>query len=146
MDLTGLGSAFEFAKGVMDRFWPPQASESDKMRAVQELARSMEERENQVIEAQKEIIVAEMSQGDQMTKRARPTIVYAGLAFIFLVHVFLPIYSFYAGRPAPELGLPSEFWWAWTSVVGIWAIGRSAEKRGAANKVIEAITGHVKKS
>jgi len=25
MDITGLGSVFDFAKGVMDKIWPPQA-------------------------------------------------------------------------------------------------------------------------
>ncbi len=86
-------------------------------------------------------MVAELGQGDAYTKRARPTIVYAGLAFIFLVHVCLPMAGWVAvvaaGSPLPQtppLSLPSEFWWAWTGVCGLYAVGRTMEKRGASLK------------
>ncbi len=141
MDITGLGSAFDFAKGIMDRFWPKQASEQEKMAAVASLVPMIEARENAVIDAQKAVMVAEMSQGDLYTKRARPTIVYAGLAFIFLVHVAFPIITYISGKPLPELKLPEEFWWSYTGVCGVWILGRSMEKNGSTNKMISMITG-----
>jgi hypothetical protein len=153
---TGLGSAFDFAKGMMDRFWPKQASEQEKMAAIAGLIPLLEEREDTIIDAQKSIIVAEMSQGDSYTKRARPTVVYAGLAFMFLVHVLLPfilkiIVVFTIGKLTADqitqlkglmdITLPGEFWMAWGSVVSIWSLGRSAERRGMSNKLITMITG-----
>ncbi len=148
MDITGLGSVFDFAKGVMDKIWPPQADPTEKIKAQMALQGLLEKRENQVVDAQKSIIVAEMQQGDNYTKRARPTIVYAGLAFIGLVNVLLPIIAWITlsvtGKPLtdmPDIHLPGEFWAAWGGVCSIWAICRSAEKRGAANKIINMVTG-----
>lgn len=146
-DLTGIGSALDFAKGLMDRFWPPQASESEKLAAASQIAPLIEQRENQIVEAQKEIIVAELSQGDNYTKRARPTIIYAGLSFVFLVHVFFPLLEWVAiifGRDLsspPSLILPEAFWWTWGSVCGVYALGRSAEKKGISNELVRLITG-----
>lgn len=142
MDITGIGSIFDFAKGVMDKIWPPEADPNQRVQAQLRLQEMMEVRENTVIEAQRAVIVAEMSQGDNYTKRARPTIVYAGLAFILAVHVAFPIIVFFTGRPMPTLSLPEEFWWAWTGVCGIWVFGRSMEKRGSSNKIIDMITGN----
>lgn len=141
MDITGLGSIFDFAKGVIERIWPPDADPNKKVEAQLRLQEMLEAREAAVIEAQKSIIVSEMSQGDAYTKRARPTIVYAGLAFIFAVHVAFPILIFFTGETLPALSLPEEFWWAWTGVCGIWVFGRSMEKRGASNKIVDMITG-----
>ena len=156
MDITGLGSAFDFAKGIMDRFFPKKATESEKMAIVADLVPLIESRDSAKLDAQKSIIVAEMQQGDAYTKRARPTVVYAGLAFIALVHVLVPVLLLLVLMFAVDkltasqliqlhklesLSLPSEFWWAWTSVCGIWAIGRTMEKRGVANKLVSMITG-----
>jgi len=156
MDLTGLGSAFDFAKGLLDRFWPKQASEQEKMAAVAELVPMIESRENAVIDAQRSIIVAELSQGDNYTKRARPTVVYAGLLFIGLVHVIFPLALkitavFTIGnltaaqltelKDLMNISLPGEFWAAWGAVISIWSIGRSAERRGMSDKLITMITG-----
>ncbi len=141
MDLTGLGSIADLAKGVLDKFWPPLANPEEKLKFQLELQRMIEARESAIIDAQKSVMVAEMTQGDPYTKRARPTICYAGLGFIFLVHVAFPIVSFFAKETMPTIALPEEFWWAWTSVVGVWAIGRSFERVGAQNKITALITG-----
>lgn len=141
MDITGIGSVADFAKGIMDRFLPPKMTAAEKAQTQLQIQEMVEKRDNSLIDAQKSIIVSEMQQADAYTKRARPTLVYAGLLFIFLVHVAFPILSHLLGKSMPELDLPEEFWWAWTSVVGIWAIGRSAEKKGAAGKLLGVITG-----
>jgi len=141
IDITGLGSVFDFAKGLMDKIWPPQADPNEKIKAQFALQEMLEQRENSLIQAQKEIIVAEMSQADNFTKRARPMLVYAGLFFIFMVHVFFPMLTWFSKQQLPQLTLPDDFWWAWGSVVGIWSIGRSAEKFGNASKIVGAITG-----
>lgn len=106
-----------------------------------ELQNEAEKREANLVSAQRDIIVAEMNQGDNFTKRARPAVVYAGLMFILLDNVVLPYISFFTSKPLPTVELPSEFWWAWTGVVGVWMVGRTMEKRGAVDKVTKTITG-----
>ena len=86
-------------------------------------------------------MVAELDQGDNYTKRARPTIAYAGLAFILLDHVLLPYISFFSGREVPDITLPADFWYVWGAVCSVWAIGRTMEKRGSMSKVTKMITG-----
>lgn len=147
MDLTGIGSIADFAKSIVDRFFPPDLPPEVKVQKELELQTLLQTRENTVTSAQKEIIVSEMQQGDDYTKRARPTIVYAGLVFIFLVHVFIPLAAFFKDVPAenfPKLSLPEEFWWAWAGVCGVWIMGRTMERKGMVNTVIQSITGNKK--
>jgi len=139
--LPFLGPISELAKGIIDKIWPPQADPNLKMQAQHEIEVILQQRENALVNATQEIIVAEMNQGDSYTKRARPTLVYAGLLFIFLVHVGFPISAFYSGEATPALTLPEEFWWAWGSVVGIWSLGRTFERKGIGGRVTEAIAG-----
>lgn len=141
MDLTGIGSIADLAHGIMDKFWPPGADPNKKLEYELELQKMLQAREDAVTEAQKSITVAEMQQGDNFTKRARPSVVYSGLVFIFFNHVFLPCYAFFTGKVIPTVSLPTEFWWAWTGVVGIWMVGRTLEKRGNASSMLSVITG-----
>ena len=141
MDLTGIGSIADLAKSIMGIFISPKATEAERAAAQLQLQEMLEKREAAVIDAQRAIIVAEMQQADAFTKRARPALVYAGLAFIFLVHVGFPIIAYITKNELPTLSLPGEFWWAWTGVCGIWVIGRSAEKRGVTGKLVGMITG-----
>jgi len=141
LDITGIGSVADLAKGLLDRFWPPDIDPAAKARLQMEMEIKLQEREDKLVSVQKDIIVAEMQQSDNFTKRARPTIVYAGLAFIFLVHVFFPIAAYFTGKPLPEISLPTEFWMAWGGVCSIWVIGRSAEKSGINSAIVKGITG-----
>ncbi|MBU4154547.1 MAG: holin family protein [Proteobacteria bacterium] len=142
MDLTGIGSIADFASGIMDRFWPKQMTEEERAKAQVGLIESMEQREVVRDSLRAEVIKAEMSQGDDYTKRARPTIVYAGLTFIALVHVIFPIVAWFTKEQLPALALPSDFWMVWGGVCSVWMIGRSAERvMGGDSKIISAITG-----
>ena len=91
-----------------------------------------------------QIMLAELSQGDNFTKRARPAVVYAGLFFILLIHVVAPLVAFFHGDMAnlEKLKLPDEFWWAWTGVVSVWVFGRSYEKVNSPSVISQAITGN----
>lgn len=147
-DLSGLGSIADLAKGLVDRFLPPAATDQEKMAAQLQVQQMLEARETAVLDAQTAIVTAEMAQGDNYTKRARPSIVYFGLVAIGLVHVALPILAWLAllktGKPLsdmPTISLPSEFWTTWGGVCGVWIIGRSWERTGAANKIVGMITG-----
>ncbi|MDD5539200.1 MAG: holin family protein [Candidatus Marinimicrobia bacterium] len=141
LDISGLGSVADAAKSIINKFWPDKMSDAEKAHAQIQLQEMLQARENALIESQKSIMIAEMNQGDAFTKRARPMIVYCGLLFIFLVHVLFPMITFFTQEQLPELSLPTEFWWAWTGVCGVWVIGRSMEKNGATSKTVNAITG-----
>ena len=141
-DLTGLGSIADLAKGLVDRFLPVAMTGAEKAETQLKMQEILEKRETSLIDSQKSIIVAEMQQADNYTKRARPTLVYSGLVFIFLVHVAFPIAAFFTSKPMPTITLPTEFWWAWSGVCGIWVMGRSAEKRGITGKITSLITGN----
>lgn len=92
------------------------------------------------LQAKERVIVAELNQGDNYTKRARPTIIYAGLFIIFANWLASAVAAI--GWPAVDLPpLPTELWVTWGAVTGTYAIGRSAEKRGVGNGLTRAITG-----
>lgn len=144
-DLTGLGTWGTAAGKLIDAIAPKSETPEERM---------------QLTQTAENIIVAEMTQSDNYTKRGRPTIIYAGLAFIFLVHVFAPILfkllifakanvsvdQLAQLQSIQKLSLPAEFWWAWGSVVSIYSIGRTWEKNGAnqgiLGKVTSLITGN----
>jgi len=87
------------------------------------------------MQAKERILVAELSQGDAFTKRARPAVVYAGLLFIAFNYCVVPLFD----RPPNEL--PPEFWFGWSGIVATWSVGRSFEKRGISNRLLQGITG-----
>ena len=155
-DISGLGSAFDFATKAIDKIFPTAATEAEKAQAIKNLVPILEARDTTVTQAQRDVIISEMAQFDNYTKRARPTVVYAGLSFIALVYIVIPAIiktillvkinflspgQIGALKEYMDLSLPGEFWMAWGSVVSIWSIGRSAEKNGATNKIIQMITG-----
>ena len=96
------------------------------------------------LDSRMEIIKAEMAQKDKFTKRARPSIIYLGLLFIFIIHVAIPALAYVSGvqqDQMPNISLPAEFWWAWGTVVSVYGAGRSAEKIGITNKITQIATG-----
>ncbi len=101
----------------------------------------IEETIRSTLQAKERILVAELSQGDNYTKRARPTVVYAGLVFITINYVIVPLISELLGARVKPLELPPEFWYGWSGIVATWSIGRTFEKRGAHGRVVQAITG-----
>lgn len=131
--------------GVLDNL---TTSKEEKMEAKAKLVGLIAQRDAEIeetlrttLQAKERVIVAELQQGDNYTKRARPTVVYAGLVMIFLNYCIIPAIGLYTGKIIPPFELPVEFWTAWGGIVITWCIGRSAEKRGAANNVLRAITG-----
>lgn len=91
--------------------------------------------------AKERVLVAELTQGDNFTKRARPSVVYAGLLFAFLNHILMPYIAHFRGLEIPDIALPLEFWVGWTGIVGTWSIGRTLEKRGKRGRLVSMITG-----
>jgi hypothetical protein len=130
--------------GLVDRFVTTGDEKNQfKMEAAALIAARDAELEQTLrteLEAKARIIEAEMQQGDNYTKRARPTIVYSGLLFT-LVQMVAPLF-------AVRIEVPDQFWPVWGGVCGLWIVGRSYE-RGAraksngqpANKLTKLITG-----
>ena len=92
--------------------------------------------------AKSAIIQAELNQGDNFTKRMRPTLGYFGMFAIFFNHCLVPLLSGWM----PELKvetfiLPTEFWIAWGGMMATYSIGRTQEKKGNGNRITSAITG-----
>jgi len=137
-DLTGIGAVADFAKGIVDRIFPPGADPQEKLAAQTAIQQMVEERENRIVDAKAAVMVAEMNQDDIYTKRGRPTILYGGMLFIAANHVVFPIAAWVvnlalaAPVEMPALTLPDEFWWAWGGVCSVYVLGRSAEKMGGA--------------
>lgn len=143
-DLFG-GGIIKQVGNIIDNL---HTSDDEKLTAKLAVETLLQKRESEIeqtiraeLQAKERILVAELTQGDGYTKRARPTIIYAGLAFIGVNYVIFPIIAAYSKQFLPELTLPTEFWWAWGGVTGTYAIGRSMERRGQANWFTKITTG-----
>ena len=129
----GVGEIVESVGNVVDKF---VTTDEEKAKAKLELQKLIQKRDSEIeqtlrqnLQAKERILVAELTQGDNYTKRARPTVVYSGLAMIAINYVVAPLIGMEA------VALPAEFWYAWSGVVATWSIGRSFEKGGLPNKV-----------
>jgi len=101
------------------------------------------------LETRTRTIEAEMSQGDNYTKRARPTLVYSGLAMFFLEFIVRAVLVI-RGLEMPEGTIvPAPFINGWTIAVSVWMVGRSFEKVAKtknggtppSSKILKAIMG-----
>jgi len=149
---SGAGSFVEKVSVAAKRFITTDKDRNDFSLALEGLLQERDAQVEQTIRAElgakERVLVAELQQGDNFTKRARPMVVYAGLAFTALNYVLLPILERIAalmgveGLPTEPLpNLPTEFWYAWGGITSTWVIGRSAEKRGVRSQLLSKITG-----
>ena len=147
----GAGKLIETVGGVVDEF---HLSGEEKARLKMELETLLQKRDSELeqtlrqeMESKERVMVAELNQGDNYTKRARPTVVYFGLFVIFFNHCLIPLYLYWtsdvgiSAKAMEPFNLPVEFWVAWGGVVGAYSLGRSAEKFGINNALTRAATG-----
>jgi hypothetical protein len=143
----GFGTLVEQVGGVVDKF---HLSREEKQKFKLELESLLQKRESEMestlrseLQAKERILVAELQQGDSYTKRARPTVVYVGLGFIFFNYCLVPLIAHLFGNQqvALQMDLPGEFWVGWSGIVATWSVGRTFEKRGSHNRWTRAITG-----
>lgn len=161
-DIIG-GSAGNIIKEIGDVADKFNLSGEEKQQFKLEMEALLQKRDSEIeqtvrkeMDSKERVLVAELNQGDNYTKRARPTVVYFGLGLIFLNYCLIPGIQLLNGGAkakckeggdltecivAGSIELPPEFWWAWGGIVGTWAIGRSFEKAGANNRLARAITG-----
>ena len=150
---AGASSLVESIGDVADRFITTDEERNAFKLQVEQLLQKRDSEIEQTIRAElsakERVLVAELKQGDAYTKRARPTVVYAGLAFIGINYVLIPLIARAASAfgvegfdTRPLADLPTEFWAAWGGICATWVVGRSAEKRGSRNRAVEVITGN----
>ena len=142
---SSIGTVIEQVGDVVDDFHL-SGEEKQKFKLqmealLQKRYSEMEESIRSELQAKERILVAELSQGDKYTKRARPTVVYAGLVLIFINYCLVPIISRLFGASITPFELPAEFWYGWSGIVATWSVGRSVEKRGISNRLTRAVTG-----
>jgi len=101
----------------------------------------LNEQVNTEMNAKSAIIQAELNQGDNFTKRMRPTLGYFGMFAIFFNHCLMPLISQFMEMKIEAFVLPTEFWLAWGGMMATYSIGRTQEKKGSQNKITAAITG-----
>ncbi len=148
---SGVGGLVSSIGGVADRFIQ---TADEKAAFTLEVEKLIQKRDSEIeqtirseLQAKERILVAELNQGDNYTKRARPTVVYAGLVFIGINYVLFPLIGRIANGfglevdTSPLADLPTEFWVAWGGICATWSIGRSLERRGNQNAATRAITG-----
>lgn len=141
----GAGSVISSIGNVADRFIE---TDDEKAAFKLEVQRVISARESEIeqtvrsnLQAKERILVAELNQGDNYTKRARPTVVYFGLVMIGVNYLIVPTLSMLNVGEVINFPLPTEFWAAWGGIVATWAVGRSAEKIGIKNKAVQGVTG-----
>lgn len=141
----GASKLIDSVKDAVDEF---HLSGEEKQAFKLKMEQLLQDRDSEVEEtirtelnAQMTIIKAELEQGDNFTKRARPTVVYVGLFAIVFNYCLVPSLQSLFGVEIQAFALPTEFWMAWGGIVGTYAVGRSLEKRGVRNRWTGLATG-----
>ncbi len=144
----GAGSLVDSLGNVADKFITTDAEKNEFKLQMESLVQKRESELAQSIraemQAKERITTAELQQGDNYTKRARPTVVYFGLLVILINYVLFPMASRFLGLGIAEstpLALPPEFCSGWSGIVATWSVGRSFEKRGVTNTLTRKLTG-----
>lgn len=124
-----VGGVFGGVKDTLDAWNGPQ-EQKDKILG------DIEKAEQQI---RNNLIQAELKQDDLYTKRARPTVVYAGILIAMaemlgLRFLFLNWANVSADVITASTQALNVFWMAWGGVVGLYAGGRTAEKLGLKRK------------
>jgi hypothetical protein len=140
-----VGGVVEGIGNVADKFITTDDEKNafrlETLKLIQQRDSEIEATARAELEAKSKILQAELQQGDNYTKRARPTTVYFGLGVIFFNYCAVPLITLIKGVPIVTFELPTEFWVAWGGIVSTWVIGRSAEKRGSENRLTKVVTG-----
>jgi len=116
LDITGLGSVFQFGAAVIDKIFPDQES---KQRAKIELAMMQQNGELKELETRMSAILAEAKSADPWTSRARPSFLYVIYLMILMA---IPIGILSAFNPAMAIQIASGMQ-AWLASIpdALWA-------------------------
>ncbi len=116
------GGVLSGIKGIIGQFKMDPADKAKLEMALIERENLFELSLQQELKSREKVLVAELTQGDTYTKRARPTVVYFGLIMV-LFNAIMQAFG------KEMLKFPEEFWYGWAGIVATYSIGRSMEKR-----------------
>jgi len=145
MDITGLGSAFDFGKTIINKIFPdPQ----DKAKAEALLMEADQNGKLKIIDSELQVMIAEAKSSDKWTSRARPSFLYVIYTMILFA---IPMGIVYAVNPtiaenitigvqAWLKAIPSELW----TVFGIGYLGYTGAREYGKSKLINTI-GNISK-
>ena len=142
-DLIGglFGKVLEQGAAIADEFTLSKEEREEFRQKDEERLLKLQEAVEDTVQARYAavagIIRAEMEHGDNFTKRARPSLVYAGLG-MFIVQML-------GSGAGVTFDIPEQFIFTWGGVCGVWVLGRSAEKvkkNGLIGKVAGIVTGN----
>jgi len=124
----GIGTIVDKVGDIADEFHLSGEEKQEFQLKMRQLIQNRDSEIEQTIrkemDSKEKILVAELTQGDAYTKRARPTVVYGGLVMIFINYLIVPLISRISGAANPDaFPLPEEFWIAWGGIVATWSIG-----------------------
>ena len=109
----GAGKVIGQVGGIIDQF---KLSLEEKQKFKLEMESLLQKRDSEIertsraeLRAKERVLVAELAQGDNYTKRARPTVVYAGLIFIFYNYCVVPTIQSLTDTAVVVFALPTEF-------------------------------------
>ena len=92
------GGLVKIGKGIADIVDQFKLTDDEKAKfelemetLLQKATAELEQTMRAELQTKERILVAELNQGDNYTKRARPTVVYGGLGFIAINYVIAPI-------------------------------------------------------
>lgn len=142
---NNVSSLLSSVSNVIDQFHLSKEEKQQFQLALEKLVNDKfietEKTIRQELTSREKILVAELNQGDNYTKRARPTVVYFGLLMIGCNYLIVPLLSQLFEIQMEALSLPTEFWVAWGGVVSTWSVGRSFEKGNVSNSFSQRVTG-----
>ena len=109
----GVGKVIGQVGGLIDQF---KLSPDEKQKFKLEMESLLQKPDSEIeqtiraeLGAKERALVAELAQGDNYTKRARPTVVYAGLIFIFYNYCVVPTIQSLTDAAVVAFALPTEF-------------------------------------
>lgn len=136
--LSAIGEALKGAFGLIDDL---NTSEEEKAAAkikMQELfnqqQRDLMANYQKEIATTRDVIVAELTQDDKFTKRARPAVMYMFILIIALNYCIFPYINHFiilfmkTPKELPLITLPQEAWNLFGIIFGVYGLGRSVEK------------------
>ena len=135
LDITGLGSIFDFGSKVIDKIFPDKEA-ADK--AKLELLRLQNEGSLAEMEKAYAAILAEAQSSDPWTSRARPSFMYVFYFLLIvmivigpLIGIFFPaqMEAFYGNVAKGFAAIPEELWWTFSAGYLGYTGARTFEKK-----------------
>lgn len=124
--MIGIDTALNFASTVVNKIWGDKMSDQEKAQATMALQTMVHERESKLIDAQREIIVAEAKGESWLQRNWRPILMLTIVAIVANNYLLFPYLSLFTTKTV-ILQLPDKLWSLMQIGVGGYVIGRSAE-------------------